>query len=45
MFKGHVCCTETVNSLQFPVNVRKSHSQHQCTLHLACGDYMLFVWV
>ena len=31
------------NLLQFTVNVRKSHRQTQCVLHLVCEDRVFFV--
>ena len=31
------------NLLQFTINVRKSHRQSQCVLHLACEDRVFFV--
>jgi hypothetical protein len=38
MFKGHICYREMTNSLQFTVNVQKSHSQHQFTFCISCMD-------
>ena len=45
MFKWRTCYTEMTDFLQFTVNVRKFHHQHQCTLQLVCEDGVFFVRV
>jgi len=40
-----IYCSSDRELVQFIINVRKLHRQHQCTLQLAWRHGVLFVWV
>ena len=45
LFLIPVFIVQVTELVQFIINVRKFHRQHQCTLHLVWRHGVLFVWV
>jgi len=44
MLELKICKMEMKSLFRFTINVRKSHSQRQCTSQLVYEDRVLFVW-